>query len=155
MTAFSLVCLEDTPCLVGERPVSPNRYVQGAIYHGYRSNTHTMLHQIVIYVFARVVLGFAKLAVRPNMHPLSGFITPEARAEIEKNAWPAFASLSWAFVMYLFRWYPDTLMSSLRSSMVYMYVFTLVLRTGLLDDGWLIAHLATPTVITGTHSATS
>ncbi|KAG2415649.1 hypothetical protein HFD88_006840 [Aspergillus terreus] len=77
--------------------------------------------QIVIYVFARVVLGFAKLAVRPNMHPLSGFITPEARAEIEKNAWPAFASLSWAFVMYLFRWYPDTLMSSLRSSMVYIY----------------------------------
>ncbi|KAF9894299.1 hypothetical protein FE257_007802 [Aspergillus nanangensis] len=77
--------------------------------------------QIVIYVFARVLLAAAKLSVRPNMHPLSSLVTPEARAEIERNAWPVFASLSWAFVMYVFRWYPDTLMSSLRSSMVYIY----------------------------------
>lgn len=81
----------------------------------------SITQQIVIYVFARVVLAFAKLSVRPNMHPLSSLITTEARAEIEKNAWPVFASLSWAFVMYVFRWYPETLMSSLRSSMVYIY----------------------------------
>lgn len=76
--------------------------------------------QIVIYVFARVMLALAKLSVEPNMHPLSHLITPEARATIKDNAWPAFASLSWAFVMYIFRWYPDTLISSLRSSMYYM-----------------------------------
>lgn len=81
--------------------------------------------QIVIYVFARVVLALAKLSVQPNMHPLSSLITPESRARIEANAWPVFASLSWAFVMYIFRWHPETLMSSLRSSMVYMYVLTL------------------------------
>lgn len=80
--------------------------------------------QIVIYVFARVVLAIAKLSVEPNMHPLSHMITPEARAQITDNAWPVFASLSWAFVMYIFRWYPDTLISSLRSSMYYMYVVT-------------------------------
>jgi peroxisomal membrane protein 4 len=33
-----------------------------------------------------------------------------------------FASMTWALVMYIFRWYPETLASSLRSSMVYMYV---------------------------------
>ncbi|GAA89305.1 peroxisomal membrane protein (PmpP24) [Aspergillus luchuensis IFO 4308] len=77
--------------------------------------------QIVIYVFARVMLAMAKLAVRPNMHPLSSSITPDARSKMESNAWPVFASLTWAFVMYIFRWHPDTLMSSLRSSMVYIY----------------------------------
>ncbi|THC91662.1 hypothetical protein EYZ11_008882 [Aspergillus tanneri] len=81
----------------------------------------SITQQIVIYVFARVVLALAKLAVQPGMHPLSGLITSDARAEIEKNAWPLFASFSWAFVMYIFRWYPETLMSSLRSSMVYIY----------------------------------
>ncbi|KAJ5114530.1 hypothetical protein NUU61_000289 [Penicillium alfredii] len=77
--------------------------------------------QIVIYVFARVMLSLAKLAVQPDMHPLSSLITPEARTQITDNAWPVFASLSWAFVMYIFRWYPETLVSSLRSSMVYIY----------------------------------
>ncbi|KAJ5156575.1 hypothetical protein N7492_009378 [Penicillium capsulatum] len=74
--------------------------------------------QIVIYVFARVMLSLAKLAVQPDMHPLSSLITPEARASITNNAWPVFASFSWAFVMYIFRWYPETLVSSLRSSMI-------------------------------------
>ncbi|KAJ5708412.1 hypothetical protein N7488_008213 [Penicillium malachiteum] len=78
--------------------------------------------QIVIYVFARVMLSLAKLAVEPNMHPLSPLVTPEARAKIYQHAWPVFASFTWAFVMYIFRWYPDTLVNSLRSSMVYMYV---------------------------------
>ncbi|OQD88988.1 hypothetical protein PENANT_c003G05983 [Penicillium antarcticum] len=77
--------------------------------------------QIVIYVFARVMLSLAKLAIQPNMHPLSSLITPEARTKITGNAWPVFASMTWAFVMYIFRWYPETLASSLRSSMVYIY----------------------------------
>lgn len=68
------------------------------------------------------MLALAKLAVEPNMHPLSPLFTPEARAKIYDHAWPAFASCSWALVMYIFRWYPETLASSLRSSMVYMYV---------------------------------
>ncbi|KAL2361584.1 hypothetical protein RJZ56_005541 [Blastomyces dermatitidis] len=77
--------------------------------------------QIVIYVFARVVLAMAKIAVEPGTHGLSHLITPEARNKIYANAWPAFASLSWAFVMYLFRWYPAAIQSSLRSSMTYIY----------------------------------
>ncbi|KAJ5777049.1 hypothetical protein N7520_000295 [Penicillium odoratum] len=77
--------------------------------------------QIVIYVFARVMLSLAKLAVEPNMHPLSPLLTPESRTKIYDHAWPAFASFTWAFVMYIFRWYPETLASSLRSSMVYIY----------------------------------
>ena len=72
------------------------------------------------------MLSLAKLSVQPDMHPLSSLITSEARATITNNAWPAFASLTWAFVMYLFRWYPETLASSLRSSMVYMCVTLIV-----------------------------
>lgn len=68
------------------------------------------------------MLALAKIAIQPNIHPLSSLITPEARTTMTDNAWPVFASMTWASVMYIFRWYPDTLASSLRSSMVYMYV---------------------------------
>uniref|UniRef100_A0A093V0A2 Peroxisomal membrane protein 4 n=1 Tax=Talaromyces marneffei PM1 TaxID=1077442 RepID=A0A093V0A2_TALMA len=80
------------------------------------------LWKIVIYVFARVVLALASLSVQPNMHPLSSLITPESRSRIQENAWPAFAALSWAAVMYVFRWHPESIVSSLRSSMTYIYV---------------------------------
>ena len=77
--------------------------------------------QIVIYVFARVALALARLAVKPGIglpvvskEPLS--------SKISHHAWPAFASLSWAMVMYLFRWHPEDLQSSLRGSMNYIYV---------------------------------
>ncbi|OJJ88805.1 Tim17/Tim22/Tim23/Pmp24 family protein [Aspergillus glaucus CBS 516.65] len=90
-------------------------------YAVFGRNQTSVTQQIVIYVFARVALSLAKLSVEPNMHPLSHLITPEARSQIKDNAWPVFASLSWASVMYIFRWYPETLVSSLRSSMVYIY----------------------------------
>lgn len=72
------------------------------------------------------MLSLAKLAIQPNMHPLSSLITPETRTAITDNTWPVFASMTWAFVMYIFRWYPDTLVSSLRSSMQYMYVSSII-----------------------------
>lgn len=72
------------------------------------------------------MLSLAKLAIEPKANPLSSAIPPETRSQISNNAYPVFASLSWAFVMYLFRWYPETLVSSLRSSMVYMYVYPCV-----------------------------
>jgi hypothetical protein len=68
------------------------------------------------------MLALAKIAIQPGQHRLSPLITPEARSTITRNAWPAFASFSWAFIMYIFRWYPDTIQSSLKSSMNYMYV---------------------------------
>ncbi len=76
--------------------------------------------QIVVYVFARVVLAPARLAVKRG-HGLPVVSTPAMSARISYHAWPAFASLSWAMVMYLFRWYPEDLQSSLRSSMSYIY----------------------------------
>lgn len=89
----------------------------------------------MIYVFARVVLAFAKLAVQPpgdnslvgsayGGHGGKGFLglTEQQREAVRRGAWPIFASLSWASVMWLFRWYPETLQASLRNSMTYMYV---------------------------------
>lgn len=76
--------------------------------------------QIVIYVFARVVLALARLAVKPgygfpvvSAEPLSG--------RIRHYAWPIFATASWGLVMYLFRWHPEDLQPSIRSSMTYIY----------------------------------
>ncbi|KAK2740372.1 hypothetical protein FQN57_006112 [Myotisia sp. PD_48] len=76
--------------------------------------------QIVIYVFARVVMAMGKLSIAPGQHALSSLITPKSRERIKEHAWPWFASLSWAFVMYVFRWHPESIQSSLRSSMTYM-----------------------------------
>ncbi|KAK5144859.1 hypothetical protein LTR04_001457 [Oleoguttula sp. CCFEE 6159] len=92
--------------------------------------------QIVIYVFARVVLALAKLAVSPPSNELLGGSygpgglgiggrgerADAIRELVRRNSWPVFASLSWAMVMYLFRWHSDTLQPSLRSSMNYIYV---------------------------------
>jgi peroxisomal membrane protein 4 len=76
--------------------------------------------QIVIYIFARVALALARLLVKPG----TGFSLVSAeplRSKINYYAWPAFASLSWAMVMLLFKHHPEELQSSLRGSMTYIY----------------------------------
>ncbi|KIX02907.1 uncharacterized protein Z518_08850 [Rhinocladiella mackenziei CBS 650.93] len=86
--------------------------------------------QIVIYVFARVILALAKLSIEPPSATSSTptptlwtqRLSPGVRAKIQDNAWPVFASLSWAFIMYIFRWQPESIQPSLRSSMKYIYV---------------------------------
>ncbi len=102
--------------------------------HG-RSANSSVNQQIVIYVFAQVVLATAKLAVQPpgdnslvagsyggrGGKGLLGLSGQQLEA-VRRNSWPVFASLSWASVMWLFRYYPETLQPSLRSSMTYMYV---------------------------------
>jgi hypothetical protein len=99
-----------------------------------RTIHNSVSQQIVIYVFARVALALAKLAVQPK-HVAgtpggSGgweiFGDGEFRRNAVRNGWPAFASLSWARVMYLFRWHPETVQSSLRSSMSYMWVLSTI-----------------------------
>jgi len=95
-----------------------------------RSMQSSVNQQIVVYIFARVALALAKLAVKPSTESTvpgggGGFgivSDPQLRETIIKNAWPAFASLSWAAVMYIFRWHPETIQPSLRSSMTYIYV---------------------------------
>ena len=74
-------------------------------------------------------LRLAKLSIQGSKvtgdalsEPIKEMLSPEIRGKIRERAWPVFASLSWAFVMYVFRWYPDMIQPSLRSSMKYMYV---------------------------------
>lgn len=86
--------------------------------------------QICIYVFARVVLALARLSIEgpemtshtPTPTLWTQRLSPETKEVIRRYSWPAFASLSWAFVMYIFRWQPESIQPSLRSSMKYMYV---------------------------------
>lgn len=84
-----------------------------------RGHVSSVSKQIVIFIFARVCLSLAELAIRPSV----GIIrNNELSKKIGHDAWPIFASLSWASVMWLFRWYPETLQTGLRSSMDYIYV---------------------------------
>ncbi|KIX98846.1 uncharacterized protein Z520_05307 [Fonsecaea multimorphosa CBS 102226] len=95
-----------------------------------RGKQGSVNQQIVIYVFARVILALARLSIEPpsatSTTPTPTLwtqrLSPEVKAKIQNNAWPVFASLSWAFVMYIFRWQPESIQPSLRSSMKYIYV---------------------------------
>ncbi|KAF5595842.1 COP9 signalosome subunit 4 [Fusarium subglutinans] len=71
--------------------------------------------QIVIYVFARVMLALARIAVKPG-HGFPFVSSEPLHGVINQYAWPAFASLSWAMVMLIFRYHPEELQSSLRSN---------------------------------------
>jgi hypothetical protein len=104
-----------------------------------RTIHNSVSQQIVIYVFARVCLALAKLAVQQR-HVVAGpgavrgfelFGDGELRRALVKNGWPVFASVSWAMVMYIFRWHPESVQSSLRSSMSYMWVFLLFVVGGI------------------------
>ena len=88
--------------------------VSGYVVFG-RGMQSSVNQQIVIYVFARVVLGLAKMAVQET-----GVVRAGWRDGVRGGAWPAFAAVSWGAVMWLFRWRPEVLQPSLRSSMKYM-----------------------------------
>ncbi|KAL8670688.1 MAG: hypothetical protein Q9168_004792 [Polycauliona sp. 1 TL-2023] len=94
---------------------SPHTFIAGLL-GGYmvfgRGIQSSVNQQIVIYVFARVVLGLARLSVQRG-----GAIPRELRERVTGNAWPVFAAVSWASVMWLYRWQPETLQPSLKSSM--------------------------------------
>jgi peroxisomal membrane protein 4 len=85
--------------------------------------------QMVLYVFSRVVLGFANLALR---HFLASKKVVNSSAQrqrdylnsgfISNSTWAVFASLSWACVMCLFRIDSTLLQNSMVHSMKYLYV---------------------------------
>ncbi|KHN99936.1 PCI domain containing protein [Metarhizium album ARSEF 1941] len=94
--------------------------VGGYIVFGQRSKRNgkvsSVSQQIVIYIFARVALALARIAVKPG-HGFPVVSKEPLHSQISHYAWPAFASLSWAMVMFLFKTHPEDLQSSLRSSM--------------------------------------
>ncbi|KAG5912755.1 hypothetical protein E4U42_001905 [Claviceps africana] len=96
----------------------------GYVVFGQRSQrsgkVSSVSQQIVIYIFARVALALARLAVKPG-HGVPVVSEEPLSSHIRYYAWPAFASLSWGMVMWLFKAHPEDLQSSLRSSMTYIY----------------------------------
>jgi peroxisomal membrane protein 4 len=97
--------------------------------------------QIVTYVFARAAIGLAKLAFASATSASASTSAAGVRLGgagagagaaaggdavrelVARNAWPVFASVSWAAVMWLFVWHPEVVQPSMRSSMTYMCVF--------------------------------
>ena len=104
------------------KEASPHTFLAGLV-GGYavfgRGIQSSVNQQIVIYVFARVVLAMAKLAVQRKSEGGMG-LSPAVKSKVTGNAWPVFAALSWGMVMWVFRWHPDTVQPSMRSSMKYM-----------------------------------
>lgn len=94
--------------------------VAGYIVFGRQPNS-SVAQQIVVYVFARVVLGAAKLAAEKGFVGGPDGVGSGVLGKRNENAWPVFAAGSWAAVMWLFRWHPEVLQGSLRGSMEYLY----------------------------------
>ncbi|KAI8818534.1 Tim17/Tim22/Tim23/Pmp24 family-domain-containing protein [Fimicolochytrium jonesii] len=80
--------------------------VGGYVVFGKNNNVN---NQIVLYLFSRIMIGLAKLAVKKQ-------VLPEP-----KHTFPVFAALVWGIVMWLFRHNRDTLQGSLQASMHYLY----------------------------------
>lgn len=53
-----------------------------------------------LYVFSRVMQTLAKLALKKG-------VVKDPKGMVSKYSWPIFGSLTWATVMFLFRWYPE------------------------------------------------
>lgn len=87
---------------------------------GRNGKISSVSQQIVIYIFARVTLALARLAVKQGTG-LPVVSNEPLSSQISNYAWPVFASVSWGLVMLLFRHHPDDLQPSLRSSMTYIY----------------------------------
>lgn len=130
----SMIALRKTN---GGKELGAHHFLAGLFggYWVFGQKQNSVNQQIVIYIFARVLLALAKLAVQPpgdNSLVGSSYggrggvgifkLTPEQLKFVQKYSWPAFASLSWASVMWIFESHPETLQNSLRSSMYYMYV---------------------------------
>lgn len=132
----SMLALKQT---TGGKELGSHSFLAG-LFGGYwvfghgKGAYNSVNQQIVIYIFARVMLALAKLAVQPpgdnalvgssyGGHGGKGvFKLSSAQIQTLRNyTWPVFASLSWAGVMWLFEGYPELLQPSLRSSMVYIY----------------------------------
>lgn len=84
---------------------------------GCQSNVN---QQIVVYVAARVALALAKLSVGGTKGENGEMVRGPVGTRVAEVGWPVFASVSWALVMWLFRWHPDSIQPSLRSSMKYL-----------------------------------
>jgi hypothetical protein len=137
---LSLFCLVYKATMLLLRTTSPTgkeRHYDaliGGLVGGYtifaRDIRSSVAQQIVIYVAARVVLAVGKLAVQNGgMGILNGgrevgwgSKSQGWRKVAARNGWPAAATLSWGLVMYIFRWHPEAVQPSLRSSMSYMWV---------------------------------
>lgn len=107
-----------------QKEASPHTFLAGLLGGYYvfgrgRSGQSSVNQQIVVYVFARVMLGLAKLSVQRKRAGGLG-PSPDMKELLVGNAWPVFAAMSWGLVMWLFRWYPEVLQPSLRASMKYM-----------------------------------
>ncbi|KNC96409.1 uncharacterized protein SPPG_08308 [Spizellomyces punctatus DAOM BR117] len=80
--------------------------IGGYIVFGKNNNVN---NQIVLYLFSRILIGLAKLAVKSNV------------VAEPKHTFSVFAALVWGIVMWLFRHNRDTLQNSLQASMQYLY----------------------------------
>ena len=75
------------------------------------SQDNNVNNQIVLYLLARVSVSLVSLVFRNK----------QVTKVVRENSFTGQATIVWALVMWLFRHYSDTLQSSLRSSMEYLY----------------------------------
>ncbi|KAJ8656056.1 hypothetical protein O0I10_008278 [Lichtheimia ornata] len=96
--------------LNGNKEADIHPFIAGLLggYYVFGEN-NSINQQIVLYIFARVVLATVKIPVKRQI------------IDAPQHTYPVFAAVCWGLVMYLFKHDADTLQPSLRSSMQYIY----------------------------------
>ncbi|XP_067936354.1 peroxisomal membrane protein 4-like isoform X3 [Watersipora subatra] len=82
-------------------------FVGGYIVFGKRTSVN---EQINMYLLSRILFGLTRLGIE------KGYVR-----DPKVETFPIFAAIVWGIVLWLFEYYPNTLQSSLRSSMTYLY----------------------------------
>ncbi|CAG8735494.1 17857_t:CDS:2, partial [Cetraspora pellucida] len=95
----------------GDREHNSHSFIAGLI-GGYVifGENNNINQQIVLYVFARIMTGLAKLPIKRQT------------INEPKHTFPVFAAVVWGVVMWLFRHDRDVLQPSLQASMQYLYL---------------------------------
>ncbi|KAI7884915.1 peroxisomal membrane protein [Lichtheimia hyalospora FSU 10163] len=96
--------------LNGNKEADIHPFIAGFLGGYYVFGTNNSINQqIVLYVFARVVMALVKIPVKRRI------------IDAPQHTYSIFAAVCWGLVMYLFKHDADTLQPSLRSSMQYIY----------------------------------
>mmetsp|Transcript_27289 Transcript_27289/g.35397 ORF Transcript_27289/g.35397 Transcript_27289/m.35397 type:complete len:220 (+) Transcript_27289:131-790(+) len=92
--------------------------VSGGLGGYFVFSKHTSVtFQIVLYLASRVLVALAGVAAKKSQLPVIRHLAEDPKT----RAYPIFASVVWALVMWLFERDPDMLHPSLRSSMDFLY----------------------------------
>lgn len=121
VTIYKSLLLAQRKLLTGDQVEKAHHSFVAGLIGGYIvfGNNDNINNQIVLYLFSRISMGLVKSVAQKYSEPSFGVTFKQLQDN--PHIFSAFASVTWAIVMYLFRNDRNTLQPSLQASMQYLY----------------------------------